>query len=257
MFKKILWTFIITLSGLLIGLNTYYSFAYSQTIKENKYNQATCHTKNPMTNWQYNPECSDYYLNVKNGIKRTYYKYKILPSEHHFQNFPIKYWIQPTKGQYIKKVNIGIDTYKKYFPMVEVKKQDEADLIIEILSREELSKKFNTNSQTESGFGTFKLNVAINDGKTIIESRKGYVYLITDQFNKPLFRSTLLHELGHAFGLIDHSNSIQDIMYPVDLVLSSDNEKDLTALNEGGMIFHPDKLSCSDLNTLWKLYNNW
>lgn len=247
-FKKILLTFI------LIVIST--TVLCSCSNDEDKKNP-----NNPMTDHQYDVEEGDYFNQVKAELKSL----KISPRDHHFQKFPIKYYIKPMAEEWQKITESAINDFNSFFPMEEVEKEDDADLVIQLSDIETIQERFpNIPEEGVSGVGGL---IQINSTNPLSFIKhffkepprtKGIVMLLPHAFEQPLIsKAIIIHELGHAFGISSHSNDPYDLMYENTM---SKYEVFSGVITVNGITQNLDEansLSYRDLNTLWMLYNQW
>lgn len=191
-----------------------------------------------MQNWIYNSRYSDYYINLEKDVARGVKYTNFTAKDFKFREFPVKYWIEPTNDIQKKQINKAVNEFSKYFPMVEVLSKDNADLTIDIISYNEVRKIVNTKETGAYALGGMEVIRKIDKNGTIISRKiRSSIYLLPKTFNSNETNKIILHELCHAFGVRVHSSNPEDVMYPR---------------------YTPEyknRLSESDLNTLWRLYN--
>ncbi|MEW5819464.1 MAG: hypothetical protein AB1782_04680 [Cyanobacteriota bacterium] len=214
--------------------------------------------KNPVMNHSYDKEEGDYYIFIKKELDKIH----ISPRDHHFQSFPIKYYIGQMTPKREKLIRFAISDFEEFFPMKEIKIKDQADLKIEIASFDEIKKRYpDIPEEGLSGVGglervqtSIKYLPFIRPGKPT----RSIVLLTPHAFDQPLIsKAIIMHELGHAFGLADHSDDPYDLMYKNTMTKSEIDSNKIIVNGIEQDLEEANSLSIRDLNTLWVLYNQW
>lgn len=211
-------------------------------------NTAQKYSKNPMK-FTYAPQYGDYIKDLE-----APYNDKISGSSWHphFLVFPISYYIGPCNQNERALIIEALKQYQLYFPMQEVTSKSRAALSIEVFEKDELLKLCSQNKPTDplilgcGGPNYSSSKWGANTGRAY----RGYLYIKKNMFYVPGSVITVLHELGHAFGINGHSKSSKDIMYfQLDTwALASNNMKSKDI---------PKHLTYRDVNTLYMIYNSW
>jgi TonB family protein len=199
------------------------------------------HKNNPMK-WQYKPRYGHY---AKLMIDE-----ESNPDFVHFYKFPIKYWVQPIEGNWQVPVEEAIKEFSNYFPMQSVKKKRKADLIIQFVDQEKYNRVNKSGDKNSIACGGFEMKVETRQDRKILTDYRGNVYTLYSSMSYPHITKVIMHELGHAFGVVVHSDNPEDVMYYSDTL----------HVTPEGDVEHAQKefrLSNRDLNTLFILYNNW
>lgn len=197
------------------------------------------HPKNPMK-YDYNPQYGNYFKYIENCLNCE----GISVMDYHFQQFPIKYWIQPVDPTINRIIRDAINDYAYYLPMVEVSSQPDADIVFEL--SQNISADYRTMGKAGLEYPTLKGNVSLSPS---IFSREAII----------LAKLTVKHEIAHALGLIKHSDDINDLMYPQQKIDATSNPNKAKVIETGQIKTYEDfgRFSFRDLNTLWMLYNQW
>ena len=211
-------------------------------------NSTQKYTKNPMK-YTYAPQYGDYIKDLAPPHKD---KLSGNSWHLHFLTFPITYYIGPCNKNERALIIEALKQYQLYFPMQEVTSKTRAAMSIEVFDKEELLKLCSQNKPTDSlilgcGGPMYSYSqVGANQGRAY----RGYLYIKKNMFYVPGAVTTVLHELGHAFGIGGHSKSPKDIMYfQLDTwALASNNSKAKDI---------PKHLTYRDVNTLYMIYNSW
>ena len=153
------------------------------------------------------------------------------------ETFPLKVYIEnnPELPEYFyENTKIAFQEWEqkteKFMTFIFINTQDNAD--IKCLFPKDFNKEINNNSMTiGSTYLKFDKNKLYNATITfaVTDTQEKYI-------SQRKFYSTALHEIGHAIGLLGHSNNEPDIMYPVN------NKNQI-------------KISSNDINTLKLLYS--
>ena len=195
-------------------------------------------TKLPMQNWVYNATSSDYYNDLEKDVAHDVKHLNFGAKDFKFREFPVKYWIEPTNNTHRAQIERAISEFSKHFSMVEVLNKNNADLTIETINYNEACKLLNTKKVEAYALGGMETSRKIDkNGMVISRKIKSNIYLLPKTFDNIQTKKIILHELCHAFGIKVHSNNPRDVMYPR---------------------YSPECNNClseSDLNTLWRLYN--
>lgn len=205
---------------------------------DNVSSNALALTKYPMQNWGYNATSSDYYNNLEKDVTSGVKHLNFTAKDFKFREFPVKYWIESTSDSQKAQINRAVNEFSRHFSMVEVLNKDDADLTIEIINYNEACKLFNTKKVGAYALGGMETIRKIDKNGTVISRKiKSNIYLLPKTFSSSETNKIILHELCHAFGIKVHSTNPKDVMYPR---------------------YTPEYKNClseSDLNTLWRLYN--
>ncbi|MGD9580875.1 MAG: hypothetical protein AB7V50_05850 [Vampirovibrionia bacterium] len=216
---------------------------------------------NPMKNFSYDKEEGDYFTMIEEDLKSLH----INPRDHHFQEFPIKYYLHPMEPGWQKIAQAAIDDFADYFPMQNVDSRDKADLTIEISDIETIQEKFpGIPDDGVSGVGGL-IQINVTNPLSFIKNKiakppqtKGIVMLLPHAFKQPIIsKAIIMHELCHALGVSAHSNDPYDLMYENT---NSNHEINSNLITVNGItqtLDEANSLSYRDLNTLWMLYNKW
>ncbi|MEW5819953.1 MAG: hypothetical protein AB1782_07155 [Cyanobacteriota bacterium] len=218
----------------------------SNTASNSSNNNIERNSKNPMK-YDYVAKYGDYIKDLDQPYKD---KFSGKSWHTHFLRFPITYWISPCREEQRKQILDALAQYATYFPLQEVKSKSQAFLVIEVVDKEELKqlcgKTYKPNVLGCGGGSYSASQLGGNTGRIY----KGYLYLKTNIFAIPGSITTVLHELGHAFGIAGHSKDPSDIMYyAIDawaLMSKSSSAKKI-----------PTHLNYRDCNTLYLIYNDW
>ena len=165
--------------------------------------------------------------------------------------FPLKIYVKESSSRYYKSaykdyVKYAMDVWRKADDRIQykiVKSIDDADIVV--LFVENLGDKYEENYLGLTDYDT--------DKNKQIEFSKIQISLIKngdEKISAGEIKATIVHELGHAFGL-GHSDSDKDLMYPY---ISPDHTSELTydELSIG------DKLAIKDLiNLSFEEYFVW
>lgn len=168
----------------------------------------------------------------------------------HFLTFPVTYYIGPCLPNERDLILQALKQYQTYFPMEEVTSPSRAALAIEVVEKDKLiqlcgqQKKMTILGCGGPKYSTTKLGA--NTGRAY----RGYLYVKKNMFYVPGAVITVVHELGHAFGITGHSKNPKDVMYfQLDTwALASNNMKAKDI---------PKHLTYRDVNTLYMIYNSW
>jgi len=212
-------------------------------------------SQNPVINHKYSPEEGDYFGKVLEELNRIGVK----PEHHHFQNFPVKYWIGPMEEDNRSIVKAAIEEYSYFFPMKEVKNKEDASLIIELTDFNTLKEKYpDTPDEGLSGVGGVDTMEVSGYPFNIKRKTNSIVLLLPHAFEQPVIsQAIIMHEIGHAFGIAAHSDDPYDIMYDKTITVYNEKTGEITVNNIPQTVKEANTLSVRDLNTIWLLYNHW
>lgn len=219
------------------------------------------HSNNPITDHKYDQEEGDYFDIVTADLKRL----NINPRDHHFQKFPIKYYVSPMNTKWEETTRSAISDFEVYLPMKEVDTPQKADLIVELSDIDTVQEEFpNIPDEGVSGVGGL-IQISESNQLSFIKNKfkkppptKGIVMLLPHAFKQPVIsKAIIMHELGHAMGISDHSNDPYDLMYENTNSTYEINSGVITVNGITQTIDEANSLSYRDLNTLWILYNQW
>jgi predicted Zn-dependent protease len=211
--------------------------------------------KNPITNHVYDKEEGDYYPAVLTELKRL----KIAPKNHHFKKFPVKYWLQPMNEDKDELVRSTFKDLSYYFPLEEVDDKGEAGLIIELSTYQAVKAQYpDIPEEAVSGIGGLE-RIDINNGFLgSNDTTKATVKLLPHAFEqKAIVRAIILHEIIHALGIAAHSDDPYDIMYGQTNTLYNPHTEEIQVNGISQSVEEANSISIRDLNTLWRLYNEW
>lgn len=201
---------------------------------------------NNVMNWNYDANAGSYLGTL--FLKNTNDKELGFPI---FQKFPVKYWIQPMNASMQQPIRTAITEYNYYFPMQEVSSRNKADLTFEIVDYPTLEKNCKTARYKHAlACGGPQYSVSQIGYIKGIVNYKASVWIDIESFRIRNLYNTVLHEMGHAFGITIHSNNTKDIMFESSQLIYN-NDGSLIQINE------PGKLSPRDLNTLFLIYNQY
>lgn len=219
------------------------------------------HSNNPINDHKYDQEEGDYFNTITADLKRL----NINPRDHHFQEFPIKYYVSPMNIEWEEITRSAISDFELYFPMEEVDDPQKADLVVELSDIETIQDKFpNIPGEGVSGVGGL-IQISETNPLSFIKNKfnpppptRGIVMLLPHAFKQPVIsKAIIMHELGHAMGISDHSNDPYDLMYENTNSTYEINSGVITVNGITQTIEEANSLSYRDLNTLWMLYNQW
>lgn len=234
------------------GVSIEFSFdfkaAYGNTksfsIKQVVLNRHPC---NPMKNHTYDPAVGHYYNLVAKELKSKNAPIK----DFHFKTFPVKYWIQPMSQDKTTVIKLAIKDFSYYFPMQETKYKNNADLIFRMSTFAEVV-------STSGGAGPNQKGIVACGGmESIYPKPRGVVLILPSLFNSRTAKGSVIHEMGHAFGIAGHSDNTNDIMFEGKSILNFKNRDYIVKNKVLQTIDEACNFTPRDLNTLWLIYNNW
>lgn len=167
-------------------------------------------------------------------------------------DFPLKVYVNGTSSEYYKStykeyVNYAFSVWQKADDRIEyVFTNNSSNADIEFVFVENLGKKYEQNYLGLTEYDT-KKNNEIDHSKVQISLLK----FGNEKVSAGEIKATIIHELGHAFGL-GHSSSKTDIMYPY---ISSDHSPRMTydELSRGDKEAIKDVIDLgSDEQYVWK-----
>lgn len=196
------------------------------------------HPNNPIR-WNYDSRYGSYYSD-KESYSKNYNGIK------HFEVFPVRYIVFSNNNYYITPIENSINEYKRYFPIQKVTSKTQADLFIYVLNYAEYIKYCSQTGSKTKPACTIQKYPSMNSGSHY----KANIYVLEKEYKEALLKHALLHELGHAFGILNHSNNTNDILFTGGNYLSYE---------DGSIepLFNCENLSPGDLNTLFIIYNLW
>lgn len=200
----------------------------------------------------FNPMKYNYNANYDNYIpllKKTSMTLDKATTYSRYFKMPVKYWPETKNKDEATQISVAIQEFSKYFDIIQSKNKRDANLIIYVVADDRLKdvcKNLDSNETLGCGGGYFRVQ---QKNSNLTRFYDGYVYLKESVFQTPLPQTTILHELGHAFGISGHSSSNKDIMFAK-----------VETINYYGITYSVaglDKLSPGDLNTLYLIYNGY
>lgn len=195
---------------------------------------------NYLQNWQIKTESGDYLREIQPHLVGYFI----------FSQFPIKVYLdQPLTPldttnfsqlrfqQWLDAVRIAIADWHQYLPLVEVKTEAEADILIK---RQHPPLKGQINLETglydlpraRSAETTYKFYLSQEHLPALLHRM---IIKISPDQNNDYILAAARHELGHALGIWGHSDQQTDIMY-------------------FSQVRNPPPISARDINTLKKIY---
>lgn len=207
--------------------------------------------RNPL-NYNYQPQYGNYFQAIEEAIKKQHQNIK----EYHFKKFPLNVYIKQANPEWLDKIRLSLKEFEKIIPLKEVDTEQGADIKINVVDGEKMFAM--SGSKDRPGLN----GVFFKTENNVIVEFKSDVFINKKVFDYPMsiYSSSIInHEFLHALGLVGHSNSIYDILYPrcdvnvlygskVGLIRETCTFKDFETFG---------RLSPRDLNTLWLFYNEW
>lgn len=172
--------------------------------------------------------------------------------KHRWQKCPVTVSLYGVPAEHLDKVKMAIEKWSKYIPLKEVE-TSKADVVFNWVKKRDLKKV--TTSQRSVGVAQHEFIDAHVCTIFILDQRK---------YPKTQLEHTIMHELGHAFGL-GHSNNKKDLMYPINSAMKGGVSQFLITNVSFIPIIIPTRfrkatqasldITVRDANTLWQIYN--
>jgi predicted Zn-dependent protease len=165
-------------------------------------------------------------------------------------DFPVKVFPDRAPEEWGLALNEALGAWMAVFPLRKVGEKEKADVVLR------WAKLPNGTSGTERDL--FHVN---NDNGIASRRKESLITLDTSRrWSEHEMRAIVLHELGHALGIVGHSRNPKDVMFPQEV-----NTVTLGQGSAGGHLEPPGvslastgintKLTPRDVNTLIRLYN--
>jgi predicted Zn-dependent protease len=172
-------------------------------------------------------------------------------------HFPVKVFIEDTPEAWQRATERALDEWGQVIPLELTKERDSADIVLTWTETP-------TPSDDRVGSETDSVTTEKRGSMVIARRRRALVAFNTSRrWSESEMHFGALHELGHALGILGHSTSDQDIMFP--------DQQEVYEVSQGGesprgvgergpsgvtsIRVVPKRLSAADINTLIRLYN--